>query len=100
LANAGGVHCSIRDFAKFASYELSAARGKGALLKPAIAQRAQELAQGERAEGRPVFGGTQVLTAGYVLWPSKDLDVEVPLRCGQVFHLEFRGPAACRRPRR
>ncbi len=84
LAGAGGVHCSIRDFAKFASYELSAARGKDTLLKPALAKRWQELTEGERAEGRPVFGGTQVLTAGYVLWPSKNLAVVVAVNGGSA----------------
>jgi CubicO group peptidase (beta-lactamase class C family) len=45
LAPAGNVHCSIRDFARFASYELNAAQGKNALVKPNTAQRWQELSQ-------------------------------------------------------
>jgi CubicO group peptidase (beta-lactamase class C family) len=45
LAPAGNVHCSIRDFARFASYELSAAQGKNTLVKPKTAQRWQELSQ-------------------------------------------------------
>jgi hypothetical protein len=43
VAPAGDVHCSIRDFAKFAVYELSAARGNDPLLKPATAERYREL---------------------------------------------------------
>jgi CubicO group peptidase (beta-lactamase class C family) len=84
LAGAGGVHCSIRDFARFASYELSAARGKDALRKPATARRWQELSQGETSEGRPVFGGTPWLTAGYVLWPSKNVAAAVAVNGGSA----------------
>jgi len=82
MAGAGGVHCSIRDFARFASYELSAARGKDTLRKPATAKRWQELSQGETSEGRPVFGGTPWLTAGYVLWPSKNMAAAVTVNGG------------------
>jgi CubicO group peptidase (beta-lactamase class C family) len=84
LAGAGGVHCSIRDFARFAAYELAAARGKDALRQPATAKRWQELSQGETSEGRPVFGGTPWLTAGYVLWPSKNLAAAVTLNGGSA----------------
>jgi CubicO group peptidase (beta-lactamase class C family) len=84
LAGAGGVHCPIRDFARFASYQLSAARGKDALLKPATARRWQELARGEGVEGRPLFGGTQGISAGYVLWPSKNLGVVVAVNGGSA----------------
>jgi CubicO group peptidase (beta-lactamase class C family) len=45
VAPAGDVHCSIRDFAKFAIYELSAARGNDSLLKPATAERYRELSK-------------------------------------------------------
>jgi CubicO group peptidase (beta-lactamase class C family) len=84
LVGAGGVHCSIRDFAKFASYELSAARGKDALRKAATAKRWQELSQVDKSEGQPVFGGTQWLTAGYVLWPSKNMAVAVAVNGGSA----------------
>jgi CubicO group peptidase (beta-lactamase class C family) len=53
---AGGVHCSIRDFARFAAYELAAARGKDPLLKPPTARRSQELVD----DGRP---GERALSA-------------------------------------
>ena len=43
FAPAGDVHCSIRDFAKFASYELNATQGHDSLLSPATAKRWQEL---------------------------------------------------------
>lgn len=46
FAPAGDVHCSIRDFAKFASYELNAANGNNSLLKPETAKRLRELQQG------------------------------------------------------
>jgi CubicO group peptidase (beta-lactamase class C family) len=45
FAPAGDIHCSIRDFARFAIYELIAARGDNKLLKPATAKRQQELLQ-------------------------------------------------------
>jgi CubicO group peptidase (beta-lactamase class C family) len=45
FAPAGDVHCSIRDFAKYASYELNAANGNDLLLKAATAKRFRELSQ-------------------------------------------------------
>jgi CubicO group peptidase (beta-lactamase class C family) len=80
LAGAGGIHCSIRDFARFASYELAAARGKDTLLAPATARRWQELRQAK--EGMPFFGGTPALTAAYVLWPSKNLAAVMAVNAG------------------
>jgi CubicO group peptidase (beta-lactamase class C family) len=47
FAPAGDVHCSIRDFAKFAKYELNAAMGKDPLLTPATVQRWQALSRQE-----------------------------------------------------
>ena len=64
---------------------MSAARGKDLLLKPATAKRWQELSRGEQVEGRPVFGGTPWLTAGYVLWPSKNRAVAVAINGGSAF---------------
>jgi CubicO group peptidase (beta-lactamase class C family) len=46
FAPAGDVHCSIRDFAKFASYELNAANGNNSLLKPDTAKSLREMSQG------------------------------------------------------
>jgi CubicO group peptidase (beta-lactamase class C family) len=43
FAPAGDVHCSIRDFAKYAIYELNAANGNDSLLKPATARQLREL---------------------------------------------------------
>jgi CubicO group peptidase (beta-lactamase class C family) len=85
LAGPGGVHCSIRDFAEFAAYELAAARGHDPLLKPATAKRWQELSRGEPVEGRPVRGGTPWLTAGYVLWPSKNRAAAAAVNGGSAF---------------
>jgi CubicO group peptidase (beta-lactamase class C family) len=82
LAGAGGVHCSIRDFAKFASYQLTAARGKDTLVKGATAKRWRELTRGEGVEGRPRFGGSPGISAGYLLWPSKNLGVVVAVNGG------------------
>ncbi|HEY2410677.1 MAG TPA: serine hydrolase domain-containing protein [Pirellulaceae bacterium] len=45
FAPAGDVHCSIRDFAKFASYELNAANDNNSLLKPATAKQVREMSQ-------------------------------------------------------
>jgi CubicO group peptidase (beta-lactamase class C family) len=84
LAGAGGVHCSIRDFARFASYQLLAAQGKDVLLKPVTAKRWRELSQAEGAEGRPLFGGTPWMTASYVLWPSKNLAAVVAINGGDA----------------
>lgn len=55
VAPAGNVHCSIRDFARFAMYELSAARGNNTLLKPDTAKRFQELTR--PAGGPPMKTG-------------------------------------------
>jgi CubicO group peptidase (beta-lactamase class C family) len=52
LAPAGNVHCSIRDFARFAIYELNAARGNNTLLTAATAKRFQELSRWPAAGGR------------------------------------------------
>jgi CubicO group peptidase (beta-lactamase class C family) len=57
VAPAGDVHCSIRDFAKFASYELNAAQGNDALLGPATAQRWQELSRRPGPAGGEGKGG-------------------------------------------
>ena len=51
LAPAGNVHCSIRDFARFAIYELGLARGTSTLLQPETAKRFQELTR--RRTGGP-----------------------------------------------
>ena len=46
------------------------------ILLMATVKRWRELSRGEQVEGRPVRGGTPWLTAGYVLWPSKDRAAE------------------------
>jgi CubicO group peptidase (beta-lactamase class C family) len=84
LAGAGGVHCSIRDFAKFASYELLASQGKDPLLKPATAKCWQELSVSGRAEGREIFGGTQWMTAGYIIWPDENIAAAVAVNGGEA----------------
>jgi len=85
LAGPGGVHCSIRDFARFAAYELLAAQGNELLLKPETSKRWRELSRGEQVEGRPVRGATQWLTAGYVLWPSKNRAAAAAVNGGSAF---------------
>ena len=85
MAGPGGVHCSIRDFATFAAYELAAARGKDRLLEPATSERLRELSRGEMVEGRPVRGGTPWVTAGYVLWPGADAAAAVAVNGGSAF---------------
>jgi CubicO group peptidase (beta-lactamase class C family) len=70
LAPAGDVHCSIRDFAKFAAYELNAAKGNDSLLRAATAQRWQELS---RMGGPPEGKGkkTKTPSEGGVPQPGK-----------------------------
>ena len=85
MAGPGGVHCSIRDFARFAAYELSAAQGKDILLKPATAKRWRELSRGEHVEGRPIRGGTPWVTAAYALWPTKNTAAAVLCNGGSAF---------------
>jgi CubicO group peptidase (beta-lactamase class C family) len=86
LAAAGGVHCSIRDFARFASYELAAVQGKDALLKPTTARRWQGLSHGEGAGDRPLqfFGGSPAISTGCALWPSKNSAMVVAVNGGSA----------------
>src|SRR5262245_5786067 len=74
---AGGVYCTARDLVRFASYELAAAQGHDELLQAKTAARWQELSADARTEGRPIFGGTQGLTAAFAIWPSKNLAAAV-----------------------
>jgi len=60
FAPAGDVHCSIRDFAKFASYELSAANGSNTLLKPDTAKQLKEMSQ----SGGPLVYPKMIKTKG------------------------------------
>jgi CubicO group peptidase (beta-lactamase class C family) len=85
LAPAGAVRCSIRDFGKFAAYELGSERGKDVLLKPATATRWHQLSHsGRETEDRPLFGGSPVSSTGYVVWPRKDLAVVVAVNGGEA----------------
>jgi CubicO group peptidase (beta-lactamase class C family) len=85
LAAAGAVHCSIRDFAKFASYELAAAQGKNRLLNPATAKRWQEIRRGEKpGEVLSFFGGSPSISAGCMTWASKNLAVVAAINGGSV----------------
>jgi CubicO group peptidase (beta-lactamase class C family) len=82
LAAAGNVHSSIRDFARFASYELKAAQGKDELLRPETAKRFQSLTEDRPAEGRSFFGGSPFISSGCILWPSKNLAAVVAVNGG------------------
>src|SRR5262249_30727751 len=82
LAAAGNVHCSICDFARFASYELGAVQGKDTLLQPATAKRFQSLTEDRPAEGRSFFGGSPFISSGCILWPSKNLAAVVAVNAG------------------
>jgi len=79
---AGGVHCTARDLVRFACYELAAAQGHDELLGATTAARWQALTADARTEGRPIFGGTQGLTAAFAIWPSKNLAVAVTINGG------------------
>jgi len=112
FAAAGDVHCSIRDFAKFASYELNAANGNDTLLKPATAKRFRELSQttaplmypkmkkkapdgkdgGQKVvgakgpppagSGRSFFGGSEYVSAGCILWSEENLAAVAAINAG------------------
>jgi CubicO group peptidase (beta-lactamase class C family) len=82
LAPAGGCHCSIRDFAKFAAHQLAAAQGRDPLLKPATSQRLREALAEEAPGGGESFGGTPWLHAGYQVMPKKNFAVVVATNCG------------------
>ena len=82
LAAAGNVHCSIRDFARFTSYELNGTQGNDALLQPATAKRFQSLTEDRPAEGRSFFGGSPFISSGCILWPSKNLAAVVAVNAG------------------
>jgi CubicO group peptidase (beta-lactamase class C family) len=79
---AGGVHCTARDLVRFACYELAAAQGHDELLGATTAARWQALTADARTEGRPIFGGTQGLTAAFAIWPSKNLAAAVTINGG------------------
>jgi CubicO group peptidase (beta-lactamase class C family) len=82
LAPAGDVHCSIRDFAKFAAYELEAAQGRDSLLKPATAKRWQDFLRTQPIEGRSFFGGSPFVSSGFIIWRSINLAVAVAANAG------------------
>jgi len=111
VAPAGNVHCSIRDFARFAIYELSAARGNNTLLKPETAKRFQELTRptggpptktggekrggGKAAKadggaksgkrpptGRAFFGGSAFISSGCMPWPDLNQAAVVTINGG------------------
>ena len=82
LAPAGGCHCSILDFAKFAAHQLAAAQGKELLLKPATVKRVREAMAREAPGGGVFFGGTQWLHAGFQVAPRKDFAVVAATNCG------------------
>ena len=69
----------------FAAYELATAQGKDPLLKPATARRWLELSRGAEVEGRPIRGGTPWVTAGYVIWPSKNKAAVATVNGGSAF---------------
>jgi CubicO group peptidase (beta-lactamase class C family) len=73
LAAAGGVHCSIGDFARYVHYELQAAAGNDPLLTPATVVEMREKLGLSRREGVGIRGGSTYVSAGYILWPSLKL---------------------------
>ncbi len=79
---AGGVYCTARELARFAGYELAAAQGRDELLQAKTAARWQELSADARTDGRPIFGGTQGLTAAFAIWPSKNLAAAIAINGG------------------
>jgi CubicO group peptidase (beta-lactamase class C family) len=82
LAAAGGVHCSIGDFAKFVHYELQTLTGKDPLLTPATAAEMREKLGISRREGVGIRGGSTYVSAGYILWPSRKLAAAAMVNAG------------------
>lgn len=82
MAPAGGCHCSIRDFGKFAAYRLTAAQGKDTLLKPETVKQVREVLGQEFPGGGESFGGTPWLHAGCQVLPNNNLAVVVTTNCG------------------
>lgn len=82
MAAAGDVHCSIRDLAKLASYELLASQGNDPQLKPATAKRMQELTNPTGKDDFAAFGGTPWLSAGVQYVASKNLAVAFAINAG------------------
>ena len=82
LAAAGDVHCSIRDLAKFASYELLQAQEKDPHLKPATAKRLYDLMNSKAKDDFSAFGGTPWLAAGVNYVKSENLAIVFAINAG------------------
>jgi CubicO group peptidase (beta-lactamase class C family) len=85
LAAAGGVHCPIGEFARFATYMLAASQGQYTLLKAATVEQAKKaLGREELGGGGEDFGGTQWLHAGMQVSPRKKLAIVVAVNGGDA----------------
>jgi CubicO group peptidase (beta-lactamase class C family) len=101
LAPAGGVHCSVRDFARYAAFHLQGIRGRASLLKAETFTRLHTEAGGKGSvhalgwEVRPekkwagpnetphlFYGGTGTFISLMVLFPERDLAVVVMTNSG------------------
>jgi len=84
LAGPGGVHCPIRDFARWAAYELAAAKGSDELLKAETSKRWRDLTGGGQGGSRPIRGGTQWIAASYVTWPAANRAAAIMCNAGGI----------------
>lgn len=101
LAPAGGVHCSVRDFARYAAFHLQGVRRRASLLKAETFTRLHAEAGAKGSvhalgwEVRPekkwagpdetphlFYGGTGTFVALMVLFPERDLAVVVMTNSG------------------
>jgi D-alanyl-D-alanine carboxypeptidase len=80
MVAAGGVHCSIGDFCKFVAYELQSANGRDVLLKKETADRVRALFP--RPDGTNLRGGSPFVSAGFNLWPSRNLAAVAMVNAG------------------
>lgn len=78
----GGVHCAIRDFARFAAHELATGQGKSPLLKPQTVQHAKEVLGQEWSGAGANMGGAPWLAAGCLILPQKDCAIVTAINAG------------------
>lgn len=82
LSPAGGAHCSIRDFARFASHELAIAVGRTKLVRPGTLAKWKDLHPQSYIDGGNFNGGSGYVSSTCRLWPSEDLAIVAAVNAG------------------
>jgi CubicO group peptidase (beta-lactamase class C family) len=82
LSPAGGAHCSIRDFARFASHELAIAAGRTKLVRAETLMKWKELHPQSYVDGGNFNGGSGYVSSSCRLWPSEDLAIVGAVNAG------------------